>query len=227
MKAKSKGQFKKRLAAAMLAACLAITALPAAVFADETQTTAASGQTWDILAGQMPASQGMAQNATYILEVSTGTNAGGAAADNVMYFAVHYTDVNGRKRSEIIMPGIDAVERGFTAARTAGNRNRRIQTVKNLFGYTTPDLIEGKAMGSVQTDQFLFTTPAKVQHFDKIQIFGKKTDADAIHSPCHHKSYRMENPPEKQASNQPHKLSPACSQKKKLEQEKPLLLPPD
>ncbi|MBR3718326.1 MAG: hypothetical protein IKN20_00490, partial [Firmicutes bacterium] len=177
MKAKSKGQFKKRLAAAMLAACLAITALPAAVFADETQTTAASGQTWDILAGQMPASQGMAQNATYILEVSTGTNAGGAAADNVMYFAVHYTDVNGRKRSEIIMPGIDAVERGFTAARTAGNRNRRIQTVKNLFGYTTPDLIEGKAMGSVQTDQFLFTTPAKVQHFDKIQIFGQKTNS--------------------------------------------------
>ena len=176
MKARSIGQLKKRFAAAVLSAVLAFTVVPAAVFADD-DTPAAPAQTWDILAGQTAMSQGMAQTATYILEVSTGTNAGGATADNVMYFAVHYTDVNGKKRSEIIMPGIDAVERGFDIAAKAGNRNRRIQTVRNVFGYTTLDLKDGKAMGSVQTDQFLFTVPAAVQHFDKIQVFGQKTNS--------------------------------------------------
>ena len=177
MKGKGFGQLKKRLIASVLSAVLAVTMLPVSVFADdETGTPAASAQSWDILGGQAAVSEGRTQNATYILEVSTGTNTGGTTADNVMYFAVHYTDENNKKRTEIIMPGIDAIERGYEVAAQAGSRTRRIRSVQTLLGYTIPALDTNKAMGSVQTDQFLFTAPAKVKHFDKIQIFGKKTN---------------------------------------------------
>ena len=171
------GQLKKRLIASALAAVLAVTALPASVFADDDTPPAASSTTWDILGKQARVSNGKAQDATYILEVSTGTNYQASVADNVMYFAVHYTDVNGKKRTEIIMPGIDAVERGFDIASKVASRSRRFRTVQALMGYAVPDLLTNTAMGSVQTDQFLFTAPAKISHFDKIQIFGKKTNS--------------------------------------------------
>ena len=178
MRSKSFGQLKKRLIAAALSAVLAVSAVPASVFADDdNNSNAAAGGTWDIVNGQAPLSTGKAQTAAYILEVSTGTNLNASVADNVMYFAVHYTDVNGKKRSEIIMPGIDAIERGYEIASAAGSRTRRIRNVQTLLGTTIPDLKTNTAMGSVQTDQFLFTAPAAVQHFDKIQIFGKKTNS--------------------------------------------------
>ncbi|MBO5517424.1 MAG: hypothetical protein J6A42_05040 [Firmicutes bacterium] len=175
MKAKTIGQLKKRVAAAVLAAVLAVSAMPAAVFADD--DTPAAAKTWDILNGQTPVTEGKAQSATYILEVSTGTSVQGTTADNVMYFSVYYTDVNGKKHTEIIMPGIDAVERGFDEASKVGARTRRIRSMQTLLGYTLPDLNTNPAMGSVQTDQFLFMAPAKVAHFDKIQVFGKKTNS--------------------------------------------------
>ncbi len=160
MKGKGFGQLKKRLIASVLSAVLAVTVLPASVFADDDAT--ASRRAWDILAGQKTVSEGKAQTATYILEVSTGTNTGAATADNIMYFGVYYTDVNGKKHTELIMPGIDAIERGYETAATAGNRLLRIRNTQNVFGYSIPDLKTNKAMGSVQTDQFLFTAPAKV-----------------------------------------------------------------
>ena len=175
MKGKGFGQLKKRLIASVLSAVLAVTVLPASVFADD--DTAETKRAWDILAGQKAVSEGKAQTATYILEVSTGTNTGAATADNIMYFGVYYTDVNGKKHTELIMPGIDAIERGYETAATVGNRLLRIRNTQNVFGYSIPDLKTNKAMGSVQTDQFLFTAPAKVAHFDKIQIFGKKTNS--------------------------------------------------
>ena len=179
MKGKGFGQLKKRLIASVLSAVLAVTVLPVSAFADDetTPATPAANRTWDILAGQKAVSEGTAQTATYILEVSTGTNVGGTTADNIMYFAVYYTDKNGKKHTEFIMPGLDGIERGYETAYAAGNRSLRIRTVQSVFGYSMPDLKTNAALGSVQTDQFLFTASAAVDHFDKIQIFGKKTNS--------------------------------------------------
>lgn len=111
---------------------------------------------------------------TYILEVSSGTIGGGGTAENILYFAVYYT-TSKAKRTEIIMPGEDAVETGFRTAASSGNRNARLGMAEDTFGYEIPNLYERKGLRSVTTDQFLFQTPEQIISIDKIQVFGRKT----------------------------------------------------
>ena len=123
---------------------------------------------------------GKAVSNTYIFEVSTGTNPGGGTVENVLYFAIYYTTTEGIKRSAVLMPTIDALDRGMTEAAKAGERSQRISTVKDTFGYSNQKYSETKALGSVQTDQLLFTTPEEVRSFDRIQIFGRKTPSESV-----------------------------------------------
>ena len=119
---------------------------------------------------------GQSAENTYILEVSTGTNQGGGNAENVIYFAIEYHTGNTR-RTLVIMPGEDAIESGFRIASLAGNRDSRINMISSTFGnMLLNDLGKKAALGSVQTDQYLFTTPAEVTSIDKIQIFGGWTE---------------------------------------------------
>ena len=120
---------------------------------------------------------------TYILEVSSGTRLGGGYADNVLYFSVYYTDSKGVKRNVIVMPGIDAVSNGFELAKSVSTPVERQNLVKNLFGYTTEPLENRIALGSVVTDQIMFTTPERVSSIDMIQIFGKKSPTASVW-PC-------------------------------------------
>ncbi|MBO6159465.1 MAG: hypothetical protein J6P72_09465 [Firmicutes bacterium] len=118
-------------------------------------------------------SEGVSANC-YILEVSTGTTQGGTPIENILYFAVHYT-AGGSKHTEIIMPQEDAVQRGFEIAYNVGNRSSRANMVKDLFGLNVNEN-DPAALGSVQTDQFLFTTTEPITSIDKIQIFGRTTN---------------------------------------------------
>ena len=111
---------------------------------------------------------------TYILEVSTGTVGGGGTAENILYFAVHYT-TGKTKRTQIIMPGEDDLQSGFELAKKAGYRQNRMNIITNTFGYEEPDLGGRKALRSVTTDQFVFQTPEPIISIDKIQVFGRRT----------------------------------------------------
>ena len=122
------------------------------------------------------ASAGKPMTNTYILETSSGTRQGGGTADNILYFSVQYTDENGIRRDAIIMPGEDAQQASLKTAYEQGNREARRAKIAELFGYTTENMLQKKAMGNVQTDQLMFTTPYPVQSIDKIQIFGRVTD---------------------------------------------------
>ena len=124
--------------------------------------------------------QGRSASSTYLFEVSTGTNPGGGTVENVLYFALFYTTTDGVKRTAVLMPTVDALSRGMTEAAKAGERTARIQTIQSEFGYSNLTYSEMKALGSVQTDQMLFTTPAEVRSFDKIQIFGRKTPSESV-----------------------------------------------
>ncbi|MBR6376257.1 MAG: hypothetical protein IKS05_00665 [Oscillospiraceae bacterium] len=122
---------------------------------------------------ESPASGGTAATNTYILEVSSGSRKGGGTADNVLYFVIYYTAQNGKKRSEVIFPGKDGIQRGIDKASQVANRNSRRQQVAQTFGYTTKELNSTKGLGSVQTDQYLFQTPEPIDTIDRIQIFGR------------------------------------------------------
>ncbi len=114
----------------------------------------------------------------YVLEVSSGTRDGGGYAENVLYFAVHYTDVNGTKRSAILMPGEDALTNSFEyAGRDHLDEIRGM--VKDVFSATVPDISSLKALGSVSSDQIVFTSPEKIASIDQIQIFGKRTQSSS------------------------------------------------
>ncbi|MCR4725412.1 MAG: hypothetical protein K5772_08260 [Clostridia bacterium] len=172
MKINLLGKLKKRLAAFGLAVAVAASAVPAVpVYADQTPVS------WDIAQRAGTVSFGEAVTNTYILEVSTGTILKGGNADNILYFAVHYTTVNGKPRSVIIMPGTDGLQRGYEIAAGCANTDTRQKRVQELFGYQPFDPSARTALGSVQTDQFLFETPEAVATIDKIQIFGKATSA--------------------------------------------------
>ena len=120
-------------------------------------------------------STGKAAENTYIFEVSSGTRQGGEAADNILYFVLEYTTARA-KRSVVLMPGIDAVSESLDIASAAGNRYARENSVFTCFGYSTDDYRDRVGLGSLATDQMMFTTPEPIVTVDKIQIFGKKTD---------------------------------------------------
>ena len=115
---------------------------------------------------------------TYLLEVSSGTRFGGGTAENIVYFMVSYT-TGSAKRTMVLMPQADAISTGFKMAAAVGSRQKRIDDMTNVFGYKGVDLYADKAMGSVQTDQFMFTTPEEITSIDRIQIFGSRTDTDS------------------------------------------------
>ena len=171
-----RGRFLRRLTSVLLVLAMLFPALPA-----KTAEASSSGTEKEI--GKFSkVGSGTAKTKTYILEVSSGTRNGGGAAENVLYFAVYYTTVDNVKRTAILMPTIDALSNSYAEAASAGSRSSRETLVKNTFGYRNQTYAERKALGSVQTDQLIFTTPTSVKSFDKIQIFGKKTPSESTWS---------------------------------------------
>ena len=162
----------RRTAAFVLVMLLFLQQLSVLAHAADSESTA-----WKTIDGTLnTASAGSSRTNTYILEVSSGTRQGGGTADNVLYFVIHYTTTSGDQRSVILSPADDAVSAGFKAAAAIGNRDARRATVKSVFGYETAPLSEKKALGSVATDQFMFTAADAVSTIDKIQIFGKRNE---------------------------------------------------
>ena len=151
-------------------------------FVPQTGGGEAYALTWKPLGNTSPNTGNYVKN-TYILEVSSGTRLGGGYADNVLYFAVYYTDTNGTQRSVIVMPGVDAVSNGNTEAAAVSYPTSRRDLVNSVFGYQTSDLINRQALGSVTTDQILFTTPERISSVDEIKIFGKHTPSASVW-PC-------------------------------------------
>ena len=167
----------RRIAALSLVLLLGLQLLPGHALAAEGDGTKTSAVTWKTMDNtQKAVSAGKAVTNTYILEVSSGTRQGGGTAENVLYFIIHYTTDKNEQRTLVLVPGEDAISKGFDAAAAQGNRNARRQEVYDVFGYNTAELNTKKGLGSVATDQFMFTTVDKVERFDKIQIFGKRNE---------------------------------------------------
>ena len=145
-----------------------------AVILSKRKTSGTDNQRWKLIAAD-GAFEGQAVKNTYIFEVSSGSRRGGGTADNILYFNICYTTTDGFSRSSILFPGVDALSNGFDAASAVGNRTVRRDLVESSFGYTTAALNAKQALGSVQTDQLMFTTPAPIRSIDKIQIFGRTT----------------------------------------------------
>ena len=162
----------RRLLALTLALLMGLGFLPAPTRAAESDSSI-----WKTLDNtDKTVSAGKAMTNTYILEVSSGTRQGGGVAENVLYFIIHYTTGDGDQRTTVLVPGEDAISDGFDAASAQGNRNARRQQVYDVFGYGTAELNTKKALGSVATDQFMFSTVDEVKSFDKIQVFGRRNE---------------------------------------------------
>ena len=159
--------------AVLLLLLLCLELLPAGVKAAEGDTNL----NWKTLESPGAVSPGTAVTNTYIFEISSGTRYGGGVTDNVLFFSLDYTTEAGLSRSVILIPGENEMGRGFDAAAAVGNREARRQEVKTAFGVDTKPLRDKPTLGSVQTDQLLFTTPEKITSIDKIQVYGRKTAA--------------------------------------------------
>ena len=171
----NKRHVKKRIAAILLALAMVLQAVP--VFAATIDTVEGADKTYDLLpAVNQPVGKGWTAGQFYILEVSTGTNLRGGVADNILYFSVLYTTEQNVQRTVVIMPQQDGKSDGFERAEVGGTAESRNRGMGVLFGYDEIDLGAVPAMGSVKTDQFLFSTPEPVKSIDRIQIFGKRTN---------------------------------------------------
>ena len=140
-----------------------------------TTSVSAAGVNWTDVKPTGTVSAGNSVQNTYIFEVSSGTRQGGGAADNVLFFSLTYTTADGLPHTAVLMPGEGAVSDGFDMASAVGNRDARRSEVERIFGYTTAELRAKPALGSVQTDQIMFTTQEAISSVEKIQIFGKRT----------------------------------------------------
>ena len=162
-----------RMVAVLLLLLLCLDLLPvAARAADE----GSAPLNWKTLESTGKASAGTAVENTYILEISSGTRRGGGVTDNVLFISVDYTTADNLSRSIILIPGENEMGRGFDQAAAAGNRESRRNDVQSIFGITTRELRDKDSLGSVQTDQIMFTAPERISTIDKIQVFGKRTE---------------------------------------------------
>ena len=169
------GHMLRRLMSVLLVLAMLFQLLPDSAVKAE----ASSGGTAKELGKFSRVGSGRNMTNTYILEISSGTRNGGGAADNVLYFAVYYTTTDNVQRTAILIPTVDALTNSFEQAAGYGNRNSRIEMVRNVFNYRNQNYNERQALGSVQTDQLIFKAQGQVVSFDKIQIFGKKTQTDS------------------------------------------------
>jgi len=158
----------RQLAAVLICLALCMQSVPVTAFAAT-----------EIKANKVPLKGSAKQTNTYMLEISNGTQQGGGAAENVLYFVVHYTDTENTARSVVIMPGIDGKLDSYNTAAAISNRDARANIAKKYFNTEFPELQYRKALNSVKTDQLLFTTPKPVKTFNRIQIFGEKTTAQS------------------------------------------------
>ena len=168
-----------RITAVLLVLAMLLQLLPGtAREAEASSQPAAAGQEKEI--GKFSkVGSGQSKTDTYILEVSSGTKSGGGAAENVLYFAVYYTTTDGMKRTAILLPTEDALTNSLKQAADVASRSSRVSLVKNTFEYENQSYSDLKALGSVKTDQFIFTSQGTVKSFDRIQIFGKKTSSES------------------------------------------------
>ena len=170
--------FLRRVCAFALILMLSLQLLPGAALADDDGGDGSgSGSEWKTLDNTgKPASSGKAVTNTYIFEVSCGTRQGGGTADNVLYFIISYTSRDNQKRTVVLVPHEDALTDGFAEAEAQGNRDQRRADVKKYFGYSTADLDTKEALGSLATDQYMFTTPDAIGSIDQIQVFGRRDE---------------------------------------------------
>ncbi len=174
----------RRMACGLLSLVLALSAFSVQAYALSWKTLADVSPAEE--ASQSGSSEPMlnaAGNYNYILEVSSGTRLGGGYADNIQYFSVSYTDTTGTRHTSIMMPGVDAVENTLKTAAAVSSPAQRQSSVEELFGYTTEDLTDHKALGSVTSDQLLFESANRIVSIDKIQVFGRRTSSDSVW-PC-------------------------------------------
>ena len=103
---KRRGALRRAVA---LLALLSLFSEPLPAAGDDTPADSA----WRTMGSAGAVSQGEAVENTYILEISSGTRNGGGAADNVLFFSVFYTSEEGFSHTAIVMPGEDALKKGF------------------------------------------------------------------------------------------------------------------
>ena len=164
----------RRLTAFLLAALLCAQAFSGLTVLAAGEPGAAGAVSWHDLDNRAALGSGQDVTNTYILEVSSGTKQGGGTHDNIQYFTITYR-TGSTRRQAIILPREDAVATSVEAAASVASRNSRRQMVTDTFGYATPGLANATALGSVSTDQFLFTTPEAITGIESIQVFGRDT----------------------------------------------------
>ena len=122
-------------------------------------------------------SSGSAVSNTYILEVSSGTHLKGGSFNNIQYINVIYKSATG-EHTAVIMPGIDGLSSGYSAAYRVGRRSYGYPSPLDFMEYKQTNPLEHEALGSVETNQFMFTTPETINTIERIQIFGRRTEED-------------------------------------------------
>ena len=166
--------FLRRICAFALILMLSLQLLPGLALAADDEESSSDWKTLDNTGKAL--SSGKSMTNTYIFEVSCGTRQGGGTADNVLYFIISYTSKDKQKLTAVLAPHQDALSDGFAEAEAQGNRNQRRADVKKNFGYSTVELGQKEALGSLATDQYMFTTPDAIDSIDQIQVFGRRDE---------------------------------------------------
>ena len=187
------GKGMLRILALLLLSVMLLSQIPVEAFASEDDGKGDTSLSWKALGGsETKVGKGVTGKNYYILEASTGTIRDGGAADNVVYFNLHYTLSDGTKHNTVLMPKIDAMANGYEIASAAGSREARRKTVEDTFLVNNGVLSAKQTLRSVSTDQFLFEAPGAISSIDKLQIFGAHTTSETTWSCQGLRIYRVD-----------------------------------
>ncbi|MBR6381528.1 MAG: hypothetical protein IKS07_07650 [Lachnospiraceae bacterium] len=155
----------KRLFAALVSAALLVTGTDMTAFASETSGVS-----------QIEMPSGTAVSNAYILEVSTGLEAG----DEVEYFIVKYR-VSGSNTTynQYLFPQEDSYSIGNREVASYGSDESIAQSIQSNIGYVGQTDWKGKGAGAslkaYHTDQFYFTTSAAISSIISVDAFFGKS----------------------------------------------------
>jgi len=114
---------------------------------------------------------------SYVLTVATGATSG----ENVLYFAVKYTDKSGTLKSQYIFPGIDAAKRSDDFLTYYARKNASVDDISTTFGksalaplHYTVEKSDVEKLGAWTVQDFAFQTDEEIGEVKSIDVYLQK-----------------------------------------------------
>lgn len=132
--------------------------------------------------GRLKAADDSGLTCPYVIQISTGSEDG----SEIGIIRIHYTDAQGNKRSQYLMPTDGDLRKSLVKANEIGGENAKITTAKDISGYEidTWETFDVPGLAANSTDTYLMDFLYGVNSIDEVQIIPAAANGRSVDWQC-------------------------------------------